>query len=426
VELQEKYPSEITEDLTSILTSSDVLLSNQTDDNGVTAICAPCYVVYRQPNAEDRTPEMPNDTFVCRYSLDFEGDSVDVTPYEGEDDDWRLVDSLEQTLDGDDDDGQRPGKRRRHEESQDENSSLEDKQQSDDGTSDDDAEEEEDGASVNSGSEDSSNNTVDSDTRKSDDNDSAGSIDGEGSTEKRNTRIGSQHQAVVPKFVLNQRVIDRNPTLVWEPGNISEDDLDRYFELAANILTPFLRQNELTDDDPYSPLPMEQMESEAKRANGAKPTLSAICTASSLSLTRNNLLRECNADALLDILSQSDYSVSSAVNAIKASPRDFLTAWSPEEKEIFNSGFRRYSGSLRMISKGIAPTKDFKDVIDYHYRFKVPDQFRRFQDKKREQAVRMIECIETRRYIDNVIHVQNERGTANENGGTKRGATGHW
>jgi hypothetical protein len=76
-----------------------------------------------------------------------------------------------------------------------------------------------------------------------------------------------------------------------------------------------------------------------------------------------------------------------------------------------------------MIGKGIAPTKDFKDTIDYHYRFKIPDQFRRFQDKKREQAVRMIECIETRRHLNVVINTQSDRIGIQDNGGAKRKAS---
>ena len=102
-----------------------------------------------------------------------------------------------------------------------------------------------------------------------------------------------------------------------------------------------------------------------------------------------------------------------------------MTVWSTDEKDIFGSGFRRYSGSLRMIAKSIAPTKEFKDVVDYYYRFKIPDQFRRLTDMKREQAVRIMECIETRRSINTFIPAQTERGGNDEN--RKRlVATGGW
>lgn len=48
-----------------------------------------------------------------------------------------------------------------------------------------------------------------------------------------------------------------------------------------------------------------------------------------------------------------------------------------------------------MIHKGVE-TKSHKDVVDYHYRFKIPDQFRKYQDKKREQAKKMMESAERR------------------------------
>jgi hypothetical protein len=226
--------------------------------------------------------------------------------------------------------------------------------------------------------------------------------------------------------VANQKVVSRNPTLVWQPGKISDEELDHYFKQAADILTPFLHKHGLTMSEPYSPLPSDQME-QAVRESGTErlPTLSSVCTASSLSGKRNLLLRECDADSLLFILSQKMYNIKDALASIEASPRDFVTIWSPDEKERFDSGFRRYSGSLRMIGKGIAPTKDFKDTIDYHYRFKIPDQFRRFQDKKREQAVRMIECIETRRHLNVVINTQSDRIGIQDNGGAKRMA-GDW
>jgi len=44
--------------------------------------------------------------------------------------------------------------------------------------------------------------------------------------------------------------------------------------------------------------------------------------------------------------------------------------------------------------------KGLSEVIDYHYRFKIPDQFRKVQERKREQAIRMLECIETKRHLN--------------------------
>ena len=84
--------------------------------------------------------------------------------------------------------------------------------------------------------------------------------------------------------------------------------------------------------------------------------------------------------------------------------------WTHAQKELFEAGFRRYAGSLRMIHKGLGPmtSKSFRDVIDYHYRFKIPDQFRVFQEIKREQAVRMMECIESRRNVNAAIPMSSD------------------
>merc|ERR1712194_303886 len=98
------------------------------------------------------------------------------------------------------------------------------------------------------------------------------------------------------------------------------------------------------------------------------PTLSTVATASSLAGRNKNI------DALLWNLHVSNYNVTAAIAAIKASPQDYLTVWSPEEKTIFNAAFRRFSGSLRAIYRGMAPNKALQEVIDYHYRFKIPDQ----------------------------------------------------
>lgn len=61
-------------------------------------------------------------------------------------------------------------------------------------------------------------------------------------------------------------------------------------------------------------------------------------------------------------------------------------------------------------------TKPLKGVIDYFYRFKIPDQFRKVQERKREQAIRMLECIETKRNLNAPI-VMNAPGIANAIGG---------
>ena len=372
-------------------------------------ICGPCYVLYRQPDADNAIPDMPNNAFVCRYSLEFGDEYVRVVPYAGENDDWTLVASLAGTASSSKKhDASTFIKRGRYRKPSHRG------QNRIYGAADD------YGASETA---DTDTSAVDS---ESDDESEDFGSDDEESTERRDIRIGPEHQVRVPKFVPNRNVAAtyRNPTLVWKPGNISRQELDAYLESVSRILTPYLRKNGLTPDQPYSPLPRDIMEAEVQTSKVEKPTLSQICTSSSLSTKRNRLLRECNSEALLSLLSQKKYNVRAAIAAVETSPRDYLTVWSTDEKDIFSSGFRRYSGSLRMIAKGIAPTKDFKDVIDYYYRFKIPDQFRRLTDMKREQAVRIMECIETRRSINAVIPTPSERTGQNENG--RRQIAGEW
>jgi hypothetical protein len=438
----------------SCLTMQDLVLSSQADDNVVTAIISPCHVIYRRPDADNANgngssglPKMPFNTFCCRYSLAFGGDAepgkIFVTPYSGENDDWSLMPTNTANTPASNTKGSNNSnnnKRPRHARQTlgGGGGSNNRKPVSQDGS--------EDGrGSVTMGS--NSSDDDDDDSSSVDDSDSGAFgksggalLEGEGSIEKRDIRVGPEHQAVVPPFIApNQaqaanRVVSssRNPILVWQQGRISTEDLDNYFTSVADILNPYLKENGLTTQDPYSPLPTEEMEATVRKAGShGPPTLSSICTTSSLSTTRNHLQRECDADALLEILSQHDYNVQSALAAIEASPEDCLTIWTLAEKELFNSGFRRYSGSLRMISKGIAPSKDFKDIVDYHYRFKIPDQFRRFQDKKREQAVRMMECIETRRYLNSISITQataaaTAAAAAQENGTAKQAKAGEW
>jgi hypothetical protein len=397
-----------TDNFVDRLTNHDLVLSNQVDDNAVTTICGDVQVVYRHPDADRNLPPMPDNAFVCRYSMAFgennrEQGKIEVMPFEGENDEWSDVLATPTEA--------RATKRPRTPDRSD-STPPRLSQSTDDLRSKD--------TRLNSSS------SSDSDSGGLKDHMRAGGFD-EGTTEKRDIRVGPEHQAIVPAYVLNQKVVSRNPTLVWKRGKISQAQIDQFLERVSAILTPYLRENRLTHEDPYSPLPWDRMEDMVRSLGGNMlPTLSSVCTVSSLSKNKIDILRECDADSLLDLLHKHNYDVKAALAVIEASPRDFLAVWSPQEKELFNSGFRRYSGSLRMICKGIAPSKDFHDVIDYHYRFKIPDQFRRFQDKKREQAVRMMECIETRRNIHNTIPISTERNVGSESAPKKRIKEAEW
>lgn len=270
----------------------------------------------------------------------------------------------------------------------------------------------------------------------------------EGSTTVGNIHVGPEYQAVVPTFDANEPFsrTSRNPTLLWKRNSIRDEDLDEFFGDAARILYTFLESNELLTEDPYTPLPAEQAEAKAlSEGQVNSTTISHVSTGSSVSTSRIKLTRECKVEVLMSILLRHDFDTKAALEEIAASPQEVLTIWTPsekgtfvsagillhysckdfqsnrfhlrEQKDMFDSGFRRYSGSLRMISRqGLAASKTYKDVIDYHYRFKIPDQFRRYQEKKRELAVRMMECIENRRYYESLIPSRSDSAAAKGTG----------
>mmetsp|Transcript_31948 Transcript_31948/g.47684 ORF Transcript_31948/g.47684 Transcript_31948/m.47684 type:complete len:257 (-) Transcript_31948:83-853(-) len=107
--------------------------------------------------------------------------------------------------------------------------------------------------------------------------------------------------------------------------------------------------------------------------------------------------RECNVDRLLSLLHDEKYNTKTALLHVSNRPQSCLIIWTNREKELFNAGFRRYCGCLHMIGKCLGAAKSFKDIVDYHYRFKIPDQFRRYQEKKKVQARKMLEFVEKKR-----------------------------
>ena len=358
---------------------------------------------------EDGSPQLPKDAFTCRYAIrkmttDCEGDSkkMEVFPYVQDD---------ESDDDDDDDEEERLGKKRRRGSDKD-NDTVEDEDESSDGTS-------------------------------SDEESRRGEPEGEGGVlNQGKIRVGPQHQVPVPVFdPENTTVVSRNPTLVWSPSMTpTKEQMDDYIQQVSAILTPFAEQQMLIMGTEPSPLiPSDRMEELMRERESITPlTISSISTSASLALTssKNTLHRECDADALLKNLHDQKYSVPAAVAMVKASPRDFLVNWTTAERECFDDSFRKNGGSLLMVAKSVASltaAKTHCDVVDYHYRFKIPDQFRRYQDKKREQAVKMMECIEARKVDENSevrILPQSKGSNGNENsaagGDEKRRKEGNW
>jgi hypothetical protein len=368
-----------------------LILSNQADDNALTTIAGEVQVVYRRPESDNALPSMPDDMFACRYSISFggRGDSssegyVRIIPFVGKDDKWEdcvtsngeraTIDVLRE---------EEPAKQRMPIISSPSASSKKRHRYYSDDTDDSSSEEFQSGNAVIS----------------------------EGAIDPRNTRVGHEHQVTVPKFDPNHKpqIVSRNPKPVWKPGQASREAVQSYMTKASAILIPYLQRKGLTHTDPYSPLAWEHMEALTKEMGVDKlPTLSTICTASSLSEKRTDMLREVDADALMIHLHEHSYIADDALRAIEAAPKKFVTSMTMAQKDIVDSAFRRYAGSFRMVYKALAPAKTLQDVIDYIYRYKIPDQYRLFQETKREAAIRMLESIESRRNINANINVNKE------------------
>ena len=398
--------------LIGTMTNRDIILSDQEDDNDVLTILGKCTVLMRCPSKNDSISTLPLNTFVCRYSISFgetPGSAV-LSPFDGENDLWPSDEAaisvpavnLECLIKNVDEEAENESK-------------------TNEGISFD---------ALNTRSKRCGGNSLlphhsgneslggtkrmtSVDTALSSDNDSVSDdttsssygsddqFDGKGNTKGR-ILVGPEHQVNVLSFKGTGEVMTRNPVRVWKPNSIDQKDIDAYLTRSGDILALYLKQNSLLMEDPYLPLPSEHVDSLTKEHSKADAflTLSDISTASSMSQQRNKLTRECKTDKLFMTLHLNNYNVDNALNVVATTPRDFVTVWSKKDKALLDSGFRRFSGSLRMISKGVAISKSFKDVVDYHYRFKIPDQFRRYQDKKRENAVRMMNILEGRRSLE--------------------------
>lgn len=390
------------------MTNRDFILSNQSDENDVESIMSRCIVVARTPGGEN-PPEAPEEIFVSSYRINFEeggSGKIELKAYDGLDEPWPIFDPEDYKDDVSDaasvesapkPSAPRPTRVMLSPSMREGSKTLQSRRST--MTTDGNASSSSTSPSPTSGDEGSLDLSQDDDMGP----------ETEGSTTKGNIYIGPEHQVDVPPFVPGQTVVSRNPTLVWKPGAVSDELVDGYLNEASKILNEYMEQNGLVINDPYAPLPSARAEALLQAENNGKPlTLSRLSTASQLSQDHNELTRECKIDELLAALDVHDYNPKKALAYVAKHPRHYITIWTQKEKDSFNTVFRRHSGSLRMISKALQGSKTFKDVVDYHYRFKIPDQFRRYQEKKREQAVRMMECVEHRRSLEAPIFQRDE------------------
>lgn len=373
---------------------NDIVLSNSVDENEIGAIIGLARVKFDSDDLEEDefASEAAGATYKCRYQLEVSHEEMRLVPYSDptvasestvvDENKLENASGSQMTGPGNEDETQLNAKR----------------EQEDERTGDADEEE-------------------DAENQENDDASGANAVlpavmtaEGEGSTLRDSIEIGPEHQAAVPKFRPEGRrdIKSRNPTLVWTPGMYSDEQLSEFLAGVAKVHTPFLDKNRLSNTALYTPVLVEEKLRKLLEYRPERLTGSSLSTSSMLAGPGNRALlrKECDADSLLDILALSKGDVKKAIKAATSDLDCITSAWTFAEKSVYNDEFRRHQGALRNIAKVVAPVKSMQDVVDYHFRFKIPDQFRQYQEKKREIAVRIVECLEEKRAYQPPNHSQ--------------------
>eukprot|EP00562_Extubocellulus_spinifer_P000605 CAMPEP_0178488820 /NCGR_PEP_ID=MMETSP0696-20121128/10057_1 /TAXON_ID=265572 /ORGANISM="Extubocellulus spinifer, Strain CCMP396" /LENGTH=814 /DNA_ID=CAMNT_0020116601 /DNA_START=367 /DNA_END=2811 /DNA_ORIENTATION=- len=418
-------------DLIATMSPRELILGDQADDNEVSTILGKCRVVRRSPLSKQMTEETPAGTdtaatdaasaeeeelplgaYACRYGLTLHpparagaAGTVVFSPYDGEDPGLDAGDDTGSTVGdtsiaatakharGDDrENDPEPANKRRRTGSgagrtdTDAQSSVPDSRRT---------------SEIDSGKTGSSSSDEEEIANETDTGDT-GPPATEGSQLHGSIHVGPGHQAVVPPLDKESAIRSRGPKLVWSPSAISEENIDDYLKKAADVLKGYMEKRGLE----IAPTPhIDEFETGvATAATSKKADVSAEGSDAAAGEVAPRKLRvvfrECDIDKLLANLHHNEYDTDAAIKSLESNPDPYLTIWNRQQKELFNSGFRRYYGSLRMIGKGVGRSKGHKDVVDYFYRFKIPEQFCKYKDRKREQAKRILQTVEKRKLRD--------------------------
>jgi len=135
---------------------------------------------------------------------------------------------------------------------------------------------------------------------------------------------------------------------------------------------------------------------EHMKASGRESFLDANFTEAPDAQAEARNPREIDTDRLFTELHQCRGNIHKAIKKVSANPDRYMTVWTPEEKERFDAGHRAYRDSVRMITSSLGGAKSCKDTVDYQYRFKLIESFRRFRRKKREKAEEIMQNVEDR------------------------------
>ena len=341
------------------LSSQDLVLTDQSDVNIVSTIMGKATVVKRKPlsqsEEDDEMTDDPKGTFVCRYNL-----SLSVANTSGKE----AVVKLLPCTDGDDSGG------------------FKDVDSSADPTSTDD-----DGYTSPTGMNDNhggrnNNNYAAAPFSPAAFPMSPRRVVSEGGTTVGKIKVGPNHQADIPPQLDLQRKTSfrglanppsqRMPTMVWDPAADEGAHVDDFLLEACSILMNHLKEIGLEPFHEVNCIGCPDRDAEAK-----KP-------------------REAKIDCLLMELHECRGDTSKAIKKISTSPEKYMVLWDKKEKEQFDTSYRVYREAIHMIAKSMGDSKSCKDTVDYQYRFKYGENFRRFLRKKHDTAEEMMKTAEDR------------------------------
>jgi len=214
--------------------------------------------------------------------------------------------------------------------------------------------------------------------------------------------VGIKHQAVLPTLQGPSYKSKVRPMVkVWTPNttkdSISDDEIDTYLQKATNILRNYISKKNIKGcilQVPASPIFLNEDFEEVKPEDIRTPYPH---------------LRESCQTKLLTNLYENNLNTLRALTEVQANPSIYLSnLWTKSEQHTFHALFRQYCGALRLIQKQMSH-KSHQEVIDYFYRFKIPNQFRKFQEKKREAALDTVKRVGVK-----MDAVESRRGDARE------------
>ena len=204
----------------------------------------------------------------------------------------------------------------------------------------------------------------------------------EGVTTLGKIRIGPDHQAIIPPQIdlyrkssfrgMSNPPSERIPAMVWDPASDEGNHVDAFLEESCSMLINHL---DILGVQPFHDA--NYVESPDTSAEAKKP-------------------REVDIASLLTVLHECRSDVRKALQKVCGSPEMYMTIWSKSEKEQFDAGYRIYRESIRMIANSVDGSKTCKDAVEYQYRFKFVENFRRFMRKKREKAEEIMATVEDR------------------------------